>query len=437
MAVPPSRAVRQHEPDLIVLDAILPGMDGYEVCRRVKQDPETAQIPVVMMSALDGRGDKVRALQAGAEEFFTKPIGDATLFARVRSLVRLKQALDQWRLRGETTQKMGFPTDHERLAPDDGCTARVTLVDESAKQSVFIAKALEKDHDHVSVIGSFKDAVGRIIKAEPDVLIVGLTARGDDPLRLCSGLRSLEQTRPLPILLIGDETDVDKLNKALELGVNDYMRRPLDDDELRARVRSLVRRKRYQDHLRSTFLQSLSMALTDSLTGLHNRRYFSTHLEALFQRTAEGGKPLAVLMIDIDHFKLVNDTYGHAVGDEVLSDVAQNIARNVRAFDLVARYGGEEFVVVMPDTAAAVAVAVADRLRERIAKQPVVVADSAAAIEVTVSIGISHARGKKDLPKELLKRADRALYQAKEAGRNRVVSEPADGLDDSSLMDVG
>ncbi len=422
-------SIRENEPDLILLGVALPKMNGFEVCQRVKQNPQCAHIPVLLVTSSEDSADKVRGLEAGADEILIRPVIDETLFARVRSLVRFKQTFDQWRLRGETTQKMGFPDSAELSMPDDGRKGRVALVAGDGGQSVAISEALAYDHDHINVIGSFKDAVNRVIRAEPDVVVVSLTAIGEDPLRLCSNLRSLEHTRQLPILLAGDESDTHRLIKALELGVNDYIIFPLDEPELRARVRNLVRRKRYQDRLRTSFLQSLSMALTDSLTGLHNRRYFSTHLEALFRRTTDSGKPLALLIIDIDHFKRVNDTYGHAVGDEVLCDVAQQIARNVRAFDLVARYGGEEFVVLMPDTADAVALAIADRLRDKIADHEFLVGDSAAAIGVTVSIGISYARGPQDDPDDLLKRADKALYQAKDEGRNRVVSEAGEGFE--------
>ena len=413
--------VRERAPDLVLLDVMMPGMDGFEVCRRLRGDPETTHIPVVMVTALSDTADRVRGLEAGADDFLTKPVSDVTLFTRVRSLVRLKRLLDQWRLREETTQKMGFLEDPGSTVTDQGTSAHIVLANDSSIERANICEVLATDHDHVTVVEGFHNAAELVSNVDPDALIVGLSPSNDDALRLCSQLRSMEESRQLPILLVGDEEDMDRLIKALELGVNDYFTRPVDENELLARVRTQVRRKRYQDRLRASFLHKLSLALTDSLTGLHNRRYLFTHLDGLMQRMADSNKPLALLMVDIDHFKQVNDTHGHAAGDEVLCEVANRIARDVRGFDLVARYGGEEFVVVMPDTSMDIAIAVADRICKIVAADPVPLSESEERIAVTVSIGVARTDGLEKSPNALLKSADDALYQAKTEGRNRVV----------------
>ena len=428
--------VREQEPDVVLLDVMMPGMDGYEVCRRLKQNPETTHIPIVMVTALSDAADKVRGLEAGADDFLTKPVSDTTLFTRVRSLVRLKRLLDQWRLREETTLKMGFLDDAAAQAVDHGANAHVTLVNDSPIENANIREVLSGDHDHLTVLDSFENASDLVCSVDPDVLIAGLAPANDDALRLCSLLRSVEQTRQLPILLIGEEDDVDRLIRALELGINDYITRPVDENELLARVRTQVRRKRYQDRLRSSFLHKLSLALTDSLTGLHNRRYLASHMEALMRRMAESRKPLSILMIDIDFFKAVNDTYGHSAGDEVLCEVAQRIARSVRGFDLAARYGGEEFVVVMPDTPLDIALTVADRLREKMARDAIALSDPAATVTVTVSIGVACSQGPEDSSNSVLKNADEALYRAKNEGRNRVVPKPVDGAAAALAADI-
>ncbi len=415
-------AVERDAPDLVLLDVMMPGLDGFEVCRRIKQDSKNTHIPVVMVTALGNREDRIKGLEAGADDFLTKPVDDTTLFARIRSLVRLKHMLEQWRLRGATSERLGFMAEEVEVL-DSGIGAHIILVDDSTVQKNNIIESLDADNDRVSVIDDY-GATGKVVDLEGDVVVISLSTDSDAPLRMASRLRSLDPTRQVPILLIGDKEDQDLFIKALELGVNDFIIRPLDEQELLARVRTQVRRKRYQDRLHENFLQHLSMALTDSLTGLHNRRYLSTHLGSVMERMRESGKPVSLLMIDVDHFKQVNDTYGHSVGDEVLHEIGQRILRNIRGFDLAARYGGEEFTVVMPDTPVEIALGVADRLCEKMANDPINVSGSKDKILVTLSIGVSVSRGMDETAENLLKRADDAMYQAKDGGRNQVVPTP-------------
>ena len=213
--------------------------------------------------------------------------------------------------------------------------------------------------------------------------------------------------------------------QALEMGVNDYLTRPIDKNELVARVRTQLRKKRYADRLRHNVQLSLEMAITDQLTGLHNRRYMSRHLDNLILGSKRAGKPLAFLILDIDYFKSVNDSHGHDIGDEVLKEFANRIAANIRGIDLACRYGGEEFVVVMPDTDASFAYSVAERLRKSIETTPVEISRTPGKINITISIGIASSEGEADTADALLHRADQALYRAKRTGRNRVVADAA------------
>ena len=176
--------------------------------------------------------------------------------------------------------------------------------------------------------------------------------------------------------------------RGLDLGVNDYLVRPIDRNEMQARVRTQIRRKRFADRLRDSVQMTMEMAVTDGLTGLHNRRYLERHLATLVQQATAREKPLSVLVLDIDHFKRINDTYGHAAGDDVLREFARRMRKAVRGIDLACRMGGEEFVVAMPDTDAALAMLVGERIRQKIAGERFAIADSDESIEVTVSIGI-------------------------------------------------
>src|SRR5690606_32990411 len=200
---------------------------------------------------------------------------------------------------------------------------------------------------------------------------------------LCSQLRTLDRTRFVPIMLLAEEGEEARLVRGLELGVNDYLVRPIDQHELVARLATQVKRKRYNDHLRASVAQTIEMAVTDGLTGLHNRRYLDSHLATLFERARTRRRPLSLRITDIDRLKSVNDTYGHDVGDDVLREFAHRLRKNVRGIDLACRRGGEEFVVVMPDTEGDVAEGVAERIRAQIASLPFAVGSDGLKIEVT------------------------------------------------------
>src|SRR6476659_2959886 len=374
-------------PDIVLLDVMMPGMDGFEVCRRIKGNPKTAHVPVVMVTALDQPTDRVAGLEAGADDFLTKPVDDAALFARVRSLVRLKMMTDELRMRETTGQSMGL-VDPALTLVDANPTGRVLVIEDRPESVAWFSSALAPDHK-VSSVETFEEALVRVRGGDFDLIIVSLGMRGFDGLRLCSQLRSLPEGRNVPILVLVSEGDRRKLNQAIEMGVNDYLTRPVDKNELVARVRTQLRKKRYADRLRHNVQLSLEMAITDQLTGLHNRRYMARHLDTLLESAQKEAKPLAFVIMDIDFFKQVNDTYGHDIGDEVLKEFAKRIAANVRGLDLACRYGGEEFVVVMPDTDLAFAYSISERLRQSIETTPVKISRAPHVLNITISVGIA------------------------------------------------
>jgi two-component system, cell cycle response regulator len=412
--------IEQELPDIVLLDVMMPGMDGFEVCRRIKANPASAHLPVVMVTALDQVSDRIQGLEAGADDFLTKPVNDVALFARVRSLVRLKTMVDELRLRQATGESMGLGESPDKSFSELPGRGRVLIVEDREQNAARMSETLSAEHD-VDIVPQTTEAIIRAKGGDYDLVIASLSLDKQDGLRFCATLRSLDATRQTPILTLVDEGDLKRMVRALDIGVNDYLMRPVERNELVARVRTQLRRKKYADRLKQSLQLSLELAITDQLTGLFNRRYMSRHLNTLL---SEGSKPVSFLMLDVDFFKQINDSYGHDVGDEVLREFANRISANVRGIDLACRFGGEEFVVVMPDTDLSFAYMVAERLRQSVADAPFMVSATSKQVPVTISIGVASSLNG-DTPEVLLKRADQALYRAKRDGRNRVVADAA------------
>lgn len=407
------------KPDLILLDVMMPQMDGFECCQRLKSDPETSHIPVVMVTALSEKEDRLRGLNAGADDFLTKPINDVALFARVKSLVRIKMLLDELRLRDKTSMQMGVVEDGKTAFVADVSGARVFVIDDDAVQAKKIVAGLEAEYKVESTIQP--DTCQNVAAGgDFDLFIISGTMMDTDGLRLASQLKSHEETRHTPIIMLADEDDQRMILKSLEMGINDFLVVPVDTNEMQARVRTQIRRKRYQDALKSNYRQSVSMAITDGLTGLYNRHYLNTHLDNMVRDALLNNRPLSLMMMDMDHFKHVNDNYGHDVGDQVLKQLSIIITNSIRSSDLAARFGGEEFVVLMPGTKIENARDVANRMRQRIQDTPFAVTHEVGQLSKTVSVGMSHINHMGDSAESLLKRADEALYRAKNGGRNLV-----------------
>ncbi|HLH94674.1 MAG TPA: PleD family two-component system response regulator [Xanthobacteraceae bacterium] len=411
------------ECDVVLLDVMMPDMDGFEVCRRLKSGLTTHHIPVVMVTALDQPSDRVKGLESGADDFLTKPVSDVALIARVRSLARLKMMTDELRMRAVTSREIGIESPEREALSEAGRNGRILMVDDRPALSDRIQTMLASEHK-VDLERDPNEALFHAAEGNYDLVIVSLDLENFDGLRLCSQLRSLERTRNVPLLAIAEADSNARLVRALEIGVNDYLVRPFDKNELAARARTQIRKKRYTERLRDNMQLSIEMAITDALTGLYNRRYMESHVGTLVDQAAARGKPLSVLILDIDYFKSINDTHGHDAGDSVLQDFAVRIRKSIRGIDLACRYGGEEFVVVMPETDMAVATMVAERLRRRIASEPFPIQKGARSIDVTISIGIAGLSPGDDAA-AVIKRADLALYRAKRDGRNRVVPDAA------------
>jgi two-component system cell cycle response regulator len=406
-----------HDVDVILLDGMMPGMDGFETCRKIKANPATTHIPVVMVTALSDIEDRVKGLEAGADEFLTKPVDDIALFARVNSLSRTKAVIDALKIRNETNALLGAKTVD---LIDSFDQSKIFVIDDDVVQVKNINKILSKITSNIAVcsdLSTFDEVVQNI---EADLFIISCQIEGNDPLRLAIKLRTVEQLRASSIMFLAEDENMKMVIKGMDLGVNDYFIYPVDENELIARAKTQLRRKKYQDGLRNELEESVNLSIRDGLTGLYNRRYFDIHIEQLLSKNSDSGVNLCLVMMDIDHFKEVNDLYGHQVGDIVLKSVTDILSQNTRAIDLLARYGGEEFALLLSNISLEEATIIADRLRMNVEQLQIKIPDSSEVVVKTISMGIAEYKEKESVA-QFIDRADKALYAAKASGRNKVM----------------
>ncbi len=411
---------RVNAPDLILLDQRMLDMDGTTLCKHLKDDPETARIPIIIITAHNDNVSKIEALRAGADEFLSKPLDDLTLLARVRSLMRARDTVEELRLRDGTSRALGFA----EAASDFTAPATIAMIAASTITSVAWKTGLGKaTHDQIVVVPKEQALSQMITEDAPDVFVIACDlAKPDEGLRLMSELRSRPETRHSAVLMVIPKGASNKFATALDLGASDLMFEGFDPEEMALRVKTQVRRKQQGDRLRETMRDGLRMAVIDPLTNLYNRRYAMPHLARIAERAKTTQRPYAVMVLDIDRFKAVNDTYGHAAGDTVLQEISSRISNNLRGADMVARIGGEEFLVAMPDTQLDEARNTAERLRQVIDDYPIDLGRGKGSVQISLSIGVALGGQPSDsrTVEQLIECADQALFLSKSEGRNQV-----------------
>ncbi|MEJ7892001.1 MAG: diguanylate cyclase [Solirubrobacteraceae bacterium] len=290
----------------------------------------------------------------------------------------------------------------------------VVVVDDHESVRMFLEEVLRKYGFHVVGVGSGRAAIETVDgRVETVLLDLGLP---DMPgLDVLDAVRSMVNAPPVIVLTGSVDRDAPA---CLSRGAHDFMLKPPQIEELVARVSAAVRVKRLQDDLHNANALLSHQALTDALTGLANRRHGFGELDRTIASAERHDRTLCVLMCDLDHFKTLNDAYGHDAGDSCLRETARRLASAVRTSDVPVRWGGEEFVVLMPDAVAVHAAEVAERIRAEVADPPFFIGDDE--INVTMSVGWA-MRGTGEAGADLVARADGALYEAKRSGRNAVI----------------
>jgi len=419
---------REEQPDMILLDVIMPGIDGFETCRQLKGAPETEHIPVVMLTALDNVEDRTRGLEAGADDFLSKPFDDIALLSRVNSLTRMKMMIDELRLRDSTTTGLGLGSVLGLEAGLSYGDAQVLLVTCDRPLATEIASEIRRHLGSAVELAAGEAETRALMRSNSyDAFVIGTDLADGEPMRIAAMLRGHPETRQAALMMMVHPEDREAARLALDMGVSDYLTLPPDYPEMAARMKVQLRRKYYSDQLRNTMRESMRLAVTDPLTGLYNRRYSNAHLDTMIARSPHWQGGLAAMVLDLDRFKQINDTHGHSAGDAVLIEFARRLRENVRSIDLVSRIGGEEFLVVMPDIQPDTATAAAERIRNAVESPGFTLEGEGAEkveLSVTVSIGLALLRVE-ETGAALLRRADTALYTSKTTGRNIVTMAAA------------
>jgi two-component system, cell cycle response regulator len=404
---------KRENPDVILLDIMMPNMSGFECTEQLKKDPKTRHIPIVLVTSLDGSDNRVKGLNAGADEFLTKPVNRTELLARVRALQRMKQMQEELQNRRTIVASIS-----SNLVEEDVAKKKVLIVEDNQTLSKQIAKILEVANFEITVVSTMVIAREKISIEAPDIVLLDRLLPDGEGLTFLAELKSNYLYSDLPVIIITALDDLEQKIAGIECGADDYLIKPIEHNELLARVRAGIRRSVAIKHLKRDLVEAQKNTVTDPLTKVRNRFYLDADLEYRCAQAARNPeRNFAIMMLDIDHFKSINDDFGHLVGDEVLCRVAQQLQKEARTADIVTRYGGEEFCIVLPEIEMNDALAIGERIREGI---EAMVFSSCNNKSITVSIGIASFAGSNESAKSLIARADKALYSAKNTGRNKV-----------------
>jgi two-component system cell cycle response regulator len=426
---------RRTRPDLIVTAMALPDGSAIDVRNALIGDETLAAIPIIAITPQNDRRARLRALGAGIDEVLAHPLDDVLLQARIRSLIRTSSMTDDLHPQDDNLRASGLAESAAEFAPFTkpaipALTANVALVTRNATTGAVWRARLKGAVPHQLSIYQMDNVQALMDHPVPDSIVVELSDDGAG-LRFLADLRARSATRHAAIIAVPSPANTHLAAEALDRGAHDVLRGGFCADELALRLESQLLRKARSDQQRDDVRDGLRAAVLDPMTGLFNRRYAMPKLSRIARHAVENGRSFAVMLVDLDHFKQVNDRYGHLSGDAVLIETARRLRAALRPTDIIARIGGEEFMIVLPDTNQQAAKSTADRLCRQINATPFVVPATSQPVSVTTSIGVvvsspsnrsvaHQTRTVEDhITTALISRADQALYKAKGAGRNQ------------------
>lgn len=430
--------VQRTRPDLIVTAMDLPDGNARDLRAALAGDDMLAAIPVIAITPQNDRAARLRALAAGIDEVLAQPLDDVLLQARIRSLIRSRSLTDDLRVQGTSSRLTGLAEPGAEFTPFGTPTvpallSEVALVTETAATGALWRARLKGGIPHRLSSYQTGNVHGLMQQPVPGAIVVELSGSGDGAgLRLLADLRARSATRHAAIIAVPNPGNPHLAAEALDRGAHDVLQGGFCADELALRLDAQLRRKARSDQLRDDVCDGLRAAVLDPMTGLFNRRYAMPKLSRIARDAVETGRSFAVMLADLDHFKQINDRYGHPSGDAVLVETARRLRAALRPEDMIARIGGEEFMIVLPDTDRDAAMATADRLCRQINTSAFVVPGARHPVSVTTSIGVVVAPPPARAPSRmalsagdhlstaLISQADQALYEAKDAGRNQV-----------------
>ncbi len=417
------KRLRNTPPAVILLNFEAEEACGFSTCNTLRQDPVLGQIPRVLLCRTIEDSFWQSAYQLDVEEVL--PVfSDAKLLGfRLTQIIRRREQLSEQHNRQHTLIDMGFAEEGLIYPPRKPTPLRV---DCTHALRVLAAAGTNGLHQILQQDFALVELLNKPIKS-PVVQIIDEAQMGRDKALKCLGTmkRARQHGQTVPkLLFITCEYDLENHRRILELGADDFIVTPYGSAELATRLRRLAWLHQVKTQTDSAVDAKLQLALRDEMTGLYNRRYALQYLDNLVKTSRTMPRSITVMMLDLDNFKSINDSYGHAVGDSVICETARRLTRNLRGIDLVARVGGEEFLVVLRDTSRAQASQIAKRMCAKIDARPFQFGTPKQCISTSISIGVAHYEENGLSSKDLIRLADDALYQSKGAGRNRVTIIP-------------